>query len=84
MLVNIHQAKSQLSQLLQAVERGIHVTIARNGVPVADLLPHRTSHKDGKKPRLRTLGVLATAEWYLADDWQDTPPEMFGPLTHKP
>lgn len=35
--VNIHEAKTQLSKLLEAVERGEEVTIARNGRPVAVL-----------------------------------------------
>jgi prevent-host-death family protein len=39
MQVNVHQAKSQLSQLLAAVENGDEVVIARNGAPVAKLVP---------------------------------------------
>ncbi len=35
--VNVHEAKTQLSRLLEEVERGEEVTIARNGVPVAVL-----------------------------------------------
>ncbi|MFA4929832.1 MAG: type II toxin-antitoxin system prevent-host-death family antitoxin [Patulibacter sp.] len=35
--VNIHEAKTQLSKLIEAVERGEDVTIARNGRPVAVL-----------------------------------------------
>ena len=35
--VNIHQAKTTLSALISAVERGETVVIARNGVPVARL-----------------------------------------------
>jgi prevent-host-death family protein len=37
--VNIHQAKSQLSKLIEAVERGEEVIIARNNVPVAQIMP---------------------------------------------
>lgn len=36
--VNIHQAKTQLSQLLQVVEQGEEVVIARAGVPIARLV----------------------------------------------
>lgn len=39
MKVNIHQAKTHLSRLLQRVAQGEEVTIARSGVPVARLLP---------------------------------------------
>ena len=34
-LVNVHQAKTHLSQLLQEVEQGQEVVIARSGVPIA-------------------------------------------------
>lgn len=36
--MNVHQAKTHLSQLLQEVERGQEVVIARSGVPVARLV----------------------------------------------
>jgi antitoxin (DNA-binding transcriptional repressor) of toxin-antitoxin stability system len=34
-LVNVHQAKTQLFRLLQEVEQGQEVVIARAGVPIA-------------------------------------------------
>jgi prevent-host-death family protein len=37
--VNVHEAKTHLSRLLERVERGEEVTIARNGKPVARLVP---------------------------------------------
>ena len=37
--VNVHQAKTQLSQLLRRVEAGEVVVIARAGKPVARLVP---------------------------------------------
>ncbi|MGH7755654.1 MAG: type II toxin-antitoxin system Phd/YefM family antitoxin, partial [Vulcanimicrobiaceae bacterium] len=39
--VNVHEAKTRLSALLAAVERGEDVVIARAGKPVARLLPFR-------------------------------------------
>ena len=36
--VNVHQAKSQLSRLLELVEEGETVVIARHGQPVAELV----------------------------------------------
>jgi prevent-host-death family protein len=39
--VNIHQAKTQLSRLLELVEEGETVVIARHGKPVAELVPTR-------------------------------------------
>lgn len=37
--VNVHEAKTQLSRLLERVERGEEIVIARNGHPVARLVP---------------------------------------------
>lgn len=42
-VVNVHEAKSQLSRLIAAVEAGEEVVIARDGVPVADLVRHSAS-----------------------------------------
>ena len=41
MQVNVHEAKSQLSRLLERVEEGETVVIARRGQPVAELVPTR-------------------------------------------
>lgn len=41
MQVNVHEAKSQLSRLLELVEQGESVIIARHGNPVAELVPVR-------------------------------------------
>jgi prevent-host-death family protein len=40
-MVNVHEAKTHLSRLLESVEAGEVVTIARAGKPVADLVPHQ-------------------------------------------
>lgn len=45
--VNVHEAKTQLSRLLQEVEEGEEIVIARNGTPVAKLVPH----VEERKPR---------------------------------
>ena len=44
-MVNIHQAKTQLSRLLVRVEAGEEVVIARNGKPVARLVRLRERGK---------------------------------------
>jgi len=41
MQVNMLEAKSQLSKLVRAAQEGEDVVIAKNGVPVARLLPFR-------------------------------------------
>ena len=37
--VNVHQAKTHLSKLLAEVERGAEVIVARDGEPVAKIVP---------------------------------------------
>lgn len=39
-VVNVYEAKSSLSKLLDAVERGEQIVIVRAGRPVADLIRH--------------------------------------------
>ncbi len=38
--VNVHEAKTQLSRLLAEVEEGACIVIARNGKPIAELVPY--------------------------------------------
>lgn len=42
MQFNVHEAKTQLSRLLELVEEGETVIIARHGKPVAELVPARS------------------------------------------
>lgn len=39
--VNIHEAKTHLSRLLEQVAAGERVVISKAGRPVADLIPHQ-------------------------------------------
>ena len=41
MQVNIHEAKTQLSRLLDLVEAGEAVVIARHGTPIAEIIQFR-------------------------------------------
>ena len=47
--VNVHEAKTHLSKLLQQVEAGETIVIARAGKPSAQLVPINT-HPKGLKP----------------------------------
>jgi prevent-host-death family protein len=70
MEVNIHEAKTHLSKLLQRVALGEEVIIAKAGKPVARLV----AIKDRK--RKRPLG-LAKGEFTVPDDFDDPlPPEI--------
>jgi prevent-host-death family protein len=55
MTVNVHEAKTQLSKLLERVDRGEEVIICRAGEPVARLVPARASGRilGGDKGRVR-------------------------------
>lgn len=62
---NIHEAKTQLSRIIDRVERGEQVVINRAGRPVAKVIPFPT------KVRRRGRGSLA-GRIELVDDW-DSP-----------
>lgn len=40
-IVNVHEAKTQLSKILEAVQRGEQVLIAKANKPVAELIPYQ-------------------------------------------
>jgi prevent-host-death family protein len=75
MQVNVHEAKSQLSRLLELVEEGETVIIARHGEPVAELVPAR--RKTGFPFGIAREEPLVAAgdEWWQAmsdaeaEDW---------------
>jgi prevent-host-death family protein len=69
MEVNIHEAKTHLSRLLQRVAAGEEITIARAGKPVAKLIAAGPS---GKK---RPLGMDAGKIW-IAEDFNAPDPEI--------
>jgi prevent-host-death family protein len=80
--VNIHQAKTHLSRLLQRVAAGEEVTIARAGVPVAKLIAA------GSQSKSRPMGMDQGKIW-IAEDF-DAPDPAFealfydAPLTTAP
>lgn len=51
MLVNVSEAKAKLSKLIDMVYHGEKVTIAKNNLPIADLIKHEPSGA-------RKLGLL--------------------------
>jgi prevent-host-death family protein len=54
-MVNVHEAKTQLSRLLERVESGEEVIIARAGKPVARLVPLATEKPQRRPGRLAGL-----------------------------
>ena len=72
--VNIHEAKTQLSRLIEEVEGGRRVVIARAGEPVAVLSRYRVSTKK------RKLGLFA-GEAVMRDDFDELPEDMLAALS---
>ena len=67
--VNVHEAKTHLSRLLQAVEGGEEVVIARDGKPIARLVPF--TERQARQP-----GTLK-GRIHLGDDFDDPLPDGF-------
>jgi prevent-host-death family protein len=61
-IVNIHEAKTHFSQLVDAASKGKEILIAKAGNPVAKLVPI-----EAKKPKIR-FGVFK-GKMKLADDF---------------
>jgi len=66
--VNIHEAKTHLSRLLQRVAAGEEITIARAGKPIAKLIAVV------EKPAVRPLGFAKGQVW-VADDFDAPLPD---------
>jgi prevent-host-death family protein len=67
--VNIHQAKTHLSRLLQRVASGEEITIAKAGKPIARLVAAQPT-----KPKVRPLGMDRDRIW-IADDFDAPLPD---------
>ncbi len=66
--VNVHEAKTHLSRLLERVERGEEIVIARSGVPVAKLVSVNPS-----STTRRVLGKYKGQIW-MSDDFDEPLP----------
>ncbi len=71
--VNIHDAKTQLSRLLEDVEAGERIVIARAGEPVAVLVPYKAA------VRRRKLGLFA-GEATIHADFDELPADIAAAL----
>ena len=68
-IVNIHEAKTHLSRLVERVEAGEEIVIARAGRPIARLVPYRARTKP------RTPGLWRGQGW-IAEDFDAPIPEL--------
>ena len=69
MVKNISEAKAELSALVEEVQRGGEVILAKAGKPVARL----TAYRGPRGPR--TPGSMKGEIW-IADDFDVLPPDM--------
>jgi len=83
--VNIHEAKTHLSRLLERVRRGDTITIARAGEPIALLVPlgqapaARRVREAGVTPANRAADRRTRLTRFLEDEvWPDLPREQAG------
>ena len=68
MIVNVSDAKTNLSKLIDMVYHGEEVTIAKNNLPLVDLVVHKPKGK-------RKLGALA-GKFTVPDDILEEDPEI--------
>jgi len=66
--VNIHDAKTNLSKLLQLVIAGEEIVIAKSGSPIARIVPYTS------KPTKRIPGSAKGKIW-IAPDFNDPLPD---------
>lgn len=69
-VVNVHEAKTHFSRLLERVERGEEIVLGRAGKPIARLVPVH------QPPARRTPGALKR-KIVIHDDFDDPlPPDI--------
>ncbi len=69
MLVNVHEAKTHLSRLLERVAQGEEIVIGKAGKPVAKLVPYQ-----------ETQAPRSPGAWQgrvrISSDFDELPPEV--------
>jgi len=68
MIVNVSEAKANLSKLMDRAFMGETVVLAKNNLPLIDLVPHKPTGK-------RKLGALA-GTFTVPDNFLDEDPEI--------
>jgi prevent-host-death family protein len=77
--VNVYEAKTKFSKLLQRVSAGEEIVISNRGVPVARLIPFPQQHK-GPRPLGMDKGLV-----HIAGDFDaPLPPDILAGFLGKP
>ena len=67
--INIHEAKTHLSRLIEQIISGKEIVIAKHGKPVARLIPYTNTVKKRKPGRLQgKIKMAADFDAPLPDD----------------
>ena len=69
MVINVYEAKTRLSELLERAGRGEEFVLARAGRPVARLVPYRPE-REARIPGRLSGGIV------MAPDFDETPEEV--------
>jgi prevent-host-death family protein len=68
--VGMHEAKTKLSQLVERAEAGEEIVIARNGQPVARLVPVASTNS------LAAIRGIWRGQVHIADDFDELPDDI--------
>lgn len=71
-IVNIHEAKTHLSRLIEALERGEEIVITRAGHPVAALTAYRPARR-----KIAAPGTMKGGDWAMSDDFDAPIDDLF-------
>jgi prevent-host-death family protein len=71
--MNVHEAKTHLSKLIEKAKNGEEVVIAKNGVPEVRLVPYEQKPKEW-------FGMDAGKIW-IADDFDELPEDILEMMT---
>ncbi|HMP29347.1 MAG TPA: type II toxin-antitoxin system prevent-host-death family antitoxin [Saprospiraceae bacterium] len=63
-IVNMHEAKTNLSKLAQKVINGERVIISKNNEPIMELVPYK------EEPKRRSFGTLKGQISFTDDFWE--------------
>jgi prevent-host-death family protein len=76
--VNLYEAKTQLSSLVERAAKGEEIVIAKAGKPMAKLTPITVDEMTVSEPEPLPFGKNLLGITFIADDfYEDIPPELF-------
>ena len=68
--VNIHEAKTHLSRLLERVAVGDEIVIAKSGKPIAKLVPYREAKRGPRVPDTEKGKI------WISEDFDEFTPDL--------